>query len=127
MFLNSSYNGFHIHIPAKYMPKREIYELIGMINNAVYNLKGIYEINSIDTSIFDIKRVCKIPYSYECSGAIVIPLSDTQLKNYSPERVKCENVLKNVMIKNRGLLIRNLELGEEQLKANVKKFISEFV
>jgi hypothetical protein len=125
--LNSSFKGFHIHIPAEYMPKKDINILLTEINEVIYNLKGIYDLQSIDTSIFDLKRVCKLPYSYCYDGSICLPLNDEQLKHFTPEMVKCENVLKTITIKNRGLLFHTHNLSEEQLKKNVKKFLLEFV
>lgn len=123
--LNSSYKGFHLHIPAEYMPKKDIFELIAEINNVAYNLRGIYDIKSIDTSIFDLKRICKVPYSLNHDGAVCLPLNDLQLSIYSPEIVKMENVLKTI-IRDRGKLIRTHNLSEEQLKENVSKFINDF-
>jgi hypothetical protein len=124
--LNSSFKGFHFHIPAEYMPKKEISELLEIISKVVYNIKGIYDLEAIDTSIFDLKRVCKLPYSYVADGSVCLPLTDEQLKNFTPEMVKMENVLKNVMIKNRGLLVRDWGLTKEQLQKNVLKFLDEF-
>jgi len=125
--LNSSFKGFHIHIPAQYMPKKEISELLAEINEVIYNIKGIYDIQSIDTSIFDLKRVCKVPYSLSSDGSVCLPLDDEQLKNFTPKLVSLNNVLSKIKIMNRGLLIRTHNLSEEQLKENVKKLFSEFL
>jgi len=124
--LNSSFKGFHFHIPANYMPNENISELLENINEAIYNLKGIYGLETIDTSIFDLKRVCKIPYSYVSDNSICLPLDDTQLKNYKPEMVKMENVLSKIKLKNRGLLLRTHNSSEEELKENVLKFLKDF-
>ena len=64
--------------------------------------------------------------SYCCDGSICLPLDDFQIENFKQENVTMENVIKNIHIKNRGLLVRNLKLGEEQLKVNVKKFLEYF-
>jgi hypothetical protein len=124
--LNSSFKGFHIHIPAEYMPEMEIDELLIKINEVVYNIKGIYDIKSIDMSIFDLKRICKLPYSYVQDGSICLPLSDKQLASFHPNLVKMENVMKNIKLKERGLLLRTHNLSFEELKINVSKFIEDF-
>jgi hypothetical protein len=124
--LNSSFKGFHLHIPAEYMPKKEISELLADINEVIYNIKGIYDLKCVDTSIFDLKRVCKLPYSMVSDGSVCLPLSDEQLKNFTPEIVKMENVMRNVKIMNRGLLTRTHGLTDLHLKENVSKFIEEF-
>jgi len=124
--LNSSFKGFHFHVPAEYMPNMEISELLKLINKVVYNIKGIYDFKTIDLSIFDLKRVCKVPYSYECSGAICLPLTDVQFNNFSSKMVSMKEVIKNIKIKNRGLILRTHNLDEKALKENVINFIREF-
>lgn len=124
--LNSSFTGVHICIEGRYMPDYPIDELLKILNNVIFNLKGIYDFKTIDTSITDLKRVKKVPYSYECSGAICLPLSDLQFENFKQSDVTMTNVLRTIKIKERGNLTRNLELGEEQLKKNVLKFINEY-
>lgn len=118
--------GFHVHIPSEYMPKKNIHELIAEINEVVYNIRGIYSLESIDTSIFDIKRVCKVPYSLSSDGGVCLPLSDEMLKIFTPEMIKTENVLKKIMIKNRGLLLRTHNLDKDTLKKNVLKLFEDF-
>lgn len=123
--INSSEKGIHFCIESKYMPKMEINALLELLNNVIYNLKGIYELSSLDNSITDLKRICKVPYS--CVGNVVcLPLDDKMFNEYSPEMVTIPNVLKNVRIINRGLCVRNLELGEEKLKKNVLNFLEDF-
>lgn len=124
--LNSSYKGFHFQIPAEYMPDLEIKELMEKISKVIYNIKGIYDLQTLDISVGDIKRLCKMPYSAVTDGSICLPLDDKQFAGFKREMVKMENVLSKIMIKNRGLLMRTHNLSFEQLKENVKKFISEF-
>jgi len=124
--LNSSLTGFHIHIPIEYMPKMKPEELLRMIGDVIYNLKGIYEFKCLDDSIADLKRICKVPYSYVCDGSIALPLSNYEFENFSPEKVKMEYILSNIMIKNRGLKIRTHGLDEEQLKKNVLQFLNNY-
>jgi len=124
--LNSSFQGFHFCIQAEYMPKMEIKELLVLICNVLYNIKGIYDFTTMDISITDLKRLQKIPYSYCCDGSVCLPLTDEMFSNFTPNMVSMKSVLKNVKIKNRGLLVRNLELGEEKLKSNVLRFLNDF-
>ena len=124
--LNSSFNGFHFVVPSMYLPTMEINKLLKILEKVMINIKGIYDFKTLDTSIVDLKRVRKVPYSYECSGAICLPLSDFMLDNFKKENVTMSNVLRTITIKNRGNLVRNLDLGEEQLKENVKKFLLDF-
>jgi hypothetical protein len=108
------------------MPEIKIYDLIGLIRNVIYNIKGVYDFSTLDVSITDLKRVCKCPYSYVCDSSIALPLSDEQFLNFTPEMVKMNEVLRIIRIKNRGLLVRNLERGEIQLKASVLRFLNDF-
>jgi hypothetical protein len=124
--MNSSSKGFHFHIPAEYMPNYPIKDLIETIAKIINNIKAIYDFESLDTSIADLKRLCKTPYSFVNDATICLPLTDTQLETFTPEIVRMENILKNVAIKNRGLLTRTHNLTDEQLKKNVLKFIEEF-
>jgi hypothetical protein len=126
----SSFKGFHFHIEGRFFPKDNrkdwLKKRLMLFQEIAYNLQGIYNIKGIDLSIFDAKRIHALPYSMKGDGAVVLPLSDEQFNNFKPEMVSSDYVLKNVFIKNRGLLIRNLDLSEEQLRENVAKFVKEF-
>jgi hypothetical protein len=124
--LNSSFRGFHLIIPARFMPDYPIPELVKIIAKVVYNIKGIYDFETLDTSITDLKRVCKCPYSCVGDGSVALPLTDEQFNTFNSEMVTPKNILKNVFIKNRGLLLRTHGLSDEQLKENVNKFLSDF-
>jgi len=124
--LNSSFKGFHIIIPSQYMPNKKVEELLRDINEVISNIKEIYNFSTMDTSIGDLKRLRKLPYSPVNDGSVALPLTDSQLANFTPEMVKIENVLKDIKIMNRGLLLRTGELTELELKENVIKFFKEF-
>jgi hypothetical protein len=123
--LNSSKKGIHFHIPSEFLPKMEMDKLIEKLNGVIYNLKGIFKLSSLDNSVIDLKRICRLPYSYSCDGSICLPLDDSQIQNFNPEMVKMENVMKNI-IRDRGLLTRAWGLSEQQLKENVVKFLKDF-
>ena len=124
--INSSSNGFHFHIPAEYMPNLKLKETLELINQLIYNLKGIYGFTTLDDAVIDMKRVCKVPYSVVNDGTICLPLSDEQFEMFRKENVEILNVLKIVRIKNRGLLLRDHNLSYEGLRSNVKVFTDEF-
>jgi hypothetical protein len=124
--LNSSSTGFHIIIPTEFFNQTDIFKNIEDIKEIINNLAIIYGSMTIDTSISDLKRLKKLPYSFVKDGTIALPLTDEMFNNYSLEMVKAENVLKSVMLKNRGLLIRTHGLSTEQLKENVRQFINEY-
>lgn len=124
--LNSSLTGFHIHIPSIYLPNLLPSDLISSMIDVTKNIKGIYEFPCIDETITDIKRVCKVPYSYVCDGSICLPLTDEQFDTYTQKTVSIESVLK-LKIRDRGLLVRTHGLSESQLKENIEKFIREFI
>jgi hypothetical protein len=123
--LNSSKTGFHFHILSEYLPDYPIKELLDVTYKVMYNLKGIYSFETLDM-LNDLKRVCKVPYSYVCDGSICLPLTDEMFSNFKPEMVSMKNVLSKIMIKNRGLLIRDWGLSQFELKTNVLKFMNDF-
>jgi hypothetical protein len=108
------------------MPDLDLSLTLDLLNNILYNLVGIYELKTLDTSIVDMKRVQKVPYSYECSGCVCLPLTDWQFENFSEDLVSVEKVLKYFRIKDRGLLVRTYGLDDDTLRKNVEKFIKEF-
>jgi hypothetical protein len=124
--LNSSEMGFHFIIPFEYLPKLEIENLRDTIRNIICNMKAIYFYKHLDNSIYDYKRVKKVPYSFVCDGTIVLPLNDEQFNNFSKEIVISDYVLSNISLKERGLLIRTYNLSKEKLKENVDIFFNEY-
>lgn len=133
---NSSYKGLHFFIDGKYFKKERgddwLNKRLDLFHEISYNIKGIYaigdETRGIDCSIFDSKRISKLPYSVVGDGSVCTPLTDEMFEKFfrEPESVSIPRVLREVTLKNRGLLIRNLELGEEKLKENVSNFVREF-
>lgn len=124
--LNSSSRGFHIIIPSFLFDESNIPENVKLFNKIGNNIKIIYGFETLDTSIWDSHRICKLPYSYVEDGTIALPLDDKMFNEFSIEMVKCPNVLQKIKIKNRGLLIREYGLSKDKLKENVDKFVKEF-
>jgi len=80
--------------------KHDLVWLFKVIN---LRLKTLYSIDTIDDTINDIKRVCKVPYSWDVkSGNICLPLTDEQFTGFDISMVKPEQANKNV--KRRGML-----------------------
>lgn len=129
--INSSGLGWHFIIKSDFLPKeKSIKELLKKIQNIYYNIRGIYKFQYLDKSVLmDIKQLRKCPYSPTIDGYICLPLSDQQFMDCekSMDFLKIDNVLKNIQIKNRGLLIRKWGLSEDELKKNVDVFFKEFL
>ena len=119
----SGSKGFHFIIPFKYVGWKitDFNKFISDVANFIYNIKVIYQIDSIDASITDAKRVCKLAYSLD-RDKVVMPLGDGQFKNFSIETVQWRNVLRTVKLMNRGNLLRTHELPDSELKENLEKF-----
>lgn len=124
--LNSSSNGFHFIIPNNYFNQENILENIKLFKIVIDNIKLVWAFETLDETISDIKRLKKVPYSFVSDGTIALPLTDEQFLLFTPELVKCENVIETIEIKNRGLLLRTYDLTEEELKTKVLRFLLEF-
>ena len=123
--LNSSFTGFHFHIPYEYMPNFDK-NTIPILNEIISNIKGIYEFETLDDSVCDLKRLCKVSYAYSCDGSICLPLNDFQIENFNKENVEMKNVFNQIIIKNRSNLLRKYNLQNDELKKNVIKFLNEY-
>jgi hypothetical protein len=117
----SGTRGFHIIIPCEYIPSKlkNSYEIVLNALITTFDFK-----DEIDTSTLNPRGLIKVPYSFD-TGNIALPLDDTQFQNFNPEMVKMENVLKQVKIKNRGLLLRTHNLSKEELIENVNHFLKQ--
>jgi hypothetical protein len=122
----SGMRGWHIIIPSEYLPNLKIEDLILSVRDTMKNFMFIYKLDKyFDDSVTNPKSLIKCSYSIDGDN-ISIPLDDKQFNEYEPKIIKCDYVLKNYNLFNRGLLIRKHNLNEEQLKQNVKEFISNF-
>lgn len=128
---NSSSKGFHITIDGKYLIDYPVLDLPNILNLVAFNIKGIYGLKGLDTSIFDFRRIRKSAYSINCGDTtVVLPLSDEEfnekLKVHQEKYFQSSRVLNVIKLLKRGLLTRTHGLSEEQLKENCKKFIETF-
>lgn len=124
--MSSSKKGFHIHIPFEFMPSGKTEESIKILASVLYNISGIYSFKTLDLSISDHKRLCKLPYSPVIDGSVCLPLNDYQIENFRPDMIEIDNVLRLIKIFNRGLLVRKFGLTDEELSKNVAKFLEDF-
>lgn len=127
--LNSSSNGFHIIIPNEYIPplSSETIKHCNFIGYIIDNIKLTHDFETLDDSVTDIKRLKKLPYSFVSDGSIALPLSDYNFRIFENHKCNYEWVMKNIRIKERGLLIRDYGLNLEQLKQNTNSFIQNYL
>jgi hypothetical protein len=82
-------------------------------------MKTLLSCSTIDTSVNDIKRVCKTAYSWDVKkNLIAYPLDDQMFENFSNALVTPEKVLSYNNYK-RGLLWRNTESHKPELCRNM--------
>lgn len=122
--LRFSGSGFHINIEGSNMPskseegvisKLEFYKLM------VYEISTLLNLPSLDKSIYDMRRIWKLPYTIDYkTGLVCLPLTDRQFDNFNINLVKPENVVE-MNIRDRGLLTRpgNIE--------NMNKLVGDLI
>jgi len=122
----SGKKGFHIVIPWNYIPESatDVLKLSPLIAG---NLIKYCNLETLDASIYDRRRMFKCPYSLDINtGLVALPLHDFQFNNFNKEICKPDNI-DIQKIRDRGLLLRNLDLGEQKLKDNFNKFMNEVI
>lgn len=108
--LKCSGTGFHININYNTIKQSiigdDIDNIILFYQKLVTYLKIVFNLESLDNSIMDERRIWKAPYSIDYkSGNVALPLTDEQFKNFTFDIVKPENVCKLKLFK-RGNLER---------------------
>lgn len=116
--------GFHFRIDYKHFQKHfSPFEMIFFTFVVNKEIKELENLPDIDTSIFDARRIWKCDYSLvfgaNCQWNVCLPLSDYQFKSL-PIDISPLNVLKEVKIKERGILER------ESNQSAIKRFIDEW-
>jgi len=108
----SGNKGFHICVEYKNFPKElkalPYGTLAKLFKLFAYELKLIKKIKDIDTSVFDLRRIKKAPYSVVYPHYMVaLPLTDEQFDNFSLNDVFLPNLIGDAeKFKKRGLLTR---------------------
>jgi hypothetical protein len=89
-----------------------------------FRLKMLLSCETLDTSVSDIKRICKTPYSMDCkNGNIALPLTDEQLLNFDKEICSPEKVLP--VVYKRGLLWRNEDVPKEERDKGMAQMLTD--
>jgi len=100
--------GWHIRIHGDFMeqivPERD--KAIEIYRRVAKSLREMYNASTLDTTIYDDRRIWKCEYSVDISRNIVlVPLTDEEFENFNHEDCKLENVLERNIFK-RGLHYR---------------------
>jgi len=107
-YLKFSGSGFHLVISGNFIEGKSAMDKLKHINYYGNYLNNFCMFSTLDASIYDSRRVFKTPYSIDVkTGRVALPLNDNQFKDFDFDLVKIKNVLKDVEIKNRGLLQRS--------------------
>jgi hypothetical protein len=88
------------------------------------NLKENYGVKDLDCSIFDLRRIARMPYSIgfgeNSHWNVCLPLNEEEFRNLSPDYNEVQNVWDTIQIKFRGLQ----EIGSKP--ENAREFINDF-
>lgn len=120
-------SGFHFEVEGKYLDliETEPLEKVKICHHTAQVLSNIMFFKTMDTGIYDVRRIWKICFSMDYkTNRIAMPLTDKQFEHFNMDLV---NPRKIKSVKNMGLLTRNLNLGEQKLKQNVKDFYEEII
>jgi hypothetical protein len=122
----SGSRGFHLCVESRWLPQLPENKIVPMLGELATMMKEIDNIPSLDDTIFDSRRVFKLPYSFD-RGNIVLPLDDYQLANFTMQMVSPEYVIKAIKLKNRGILERYTDQPEPQARESFLKMASNFI
>jgi hypothetical protein len=109
----SGARGFHVRVSGRDIPPCE--DKIKLCQAWALSLCDVDGVNYIDASIYDHRRILKVPYSIDHKTGeylVVLPLTKEQLYDFNVEHVKLNYVLKNVKLFNRGLLTREGDVDD---------------
>lgn len=116
----SGNKGFHFAISGDFFPRYSFSQVKLFEAIALRLKKGI---PSIDSSIYDERRILKLPYSLVAVNGhenVVLPLNEKQFENFDVKDMEVNNVMRDVHLMNRGNLVRK---GSEK---NVSEFLKYF-
>lgn len=122
----SGQRGFHLCVEHQWLPQLPEERIVRMCGELATMMMEIDKIKSVDDTIFDNRRVLKLPYSFD-RGNICLPLDDYQIENFRIDMVKPESVIKSVKIMNRGVLERYADQPVETARASFLKLAENFI
>lgn len=108
----SGTKGFHFTVRYDDFPDKlkqiPIKRLCRIFKLFAYELKIVHKIKDLDVTVFDLRRIMKVPYSVVYPYyRVALPLSDEQFNNFNLDMVSLATLIFDVdNIKNRGVLIR---------------------
>lgn len=101
---NSSSNGFQF-----YVKEGDMKPVLGLIRNPqskiekyIKFVKTMRNVNP-DLAVYDTRRIIKLPYSL-CEGYVVLPLTEEQLRTWTPTMAEPKWVYENITLLNRGII-----------------------
>lgn len=104
-------------------------DLVLLFKVIAHKIKMLYVLDTVDTSVQDVKRVKKTAYSWDVkSNLIALPLDDEQMMNFSKDIVRPENVIKagvhkrRLLWRNTNIINRESGLKELLLKLGIFKY-----
>jgi len=113
--LRFSGSGFHFLIADKYLPNDKFEDKIKLCKNIAFDLKNWFGIMSIDDSIYNARRICKIPYTIDIkTGNVCMPLTDDDAENFDYNNYHI-TVLIDKQFRGRGLLSHNEFEGNDNI------------
>lgn len=121
----SGSKGFHLRIPYAVLPQSLGLGIVTFCKILGENIKERLKLDTLDIGVFDERRIFKAPYSYD-NGNICLPLSDEQFEKFDIRQMAVKNVLNNVKIFNRGVLMRFPELPLERSRENFHRMWRDF-
>lgn len=117
------FDKFMLNLPVDEKSGAKILDKVLLFKAISLRLKTLLSCSTIDTSVNDIKRIRKTPYSVDCkSGRIALPLTDEQLKYFDVQMCNPENVLKEGVYM-RGLLWRNTHFPLSERHTSMKQML----
>jgi len=126
--LKWSGGGYHIRIMGNYLPKVTKWEeRLEYCKMFALNVKQVFNLTTLDITIYDMRRVFKAPYSIDIkSDLVALPLDNDNfnfLSSYSDMEKFCDPrvILMRTDIRNRGLLER------KGTKENLTKYFDEII
>lgn len=123
----SGSKGFHLKIPFEVLPQNLGLEIVTFCKILGEHIHEKLDLKSMDIGIFDDRRICKIPYSYDSgSNNICLPLDDNQFENFCFNDMSVKNVLSKIKLFDRGLLWRHDKLPIDKKRDNFRQFWKEF-